>query len=56
MVPLSPRPPRADHLSSGQYPSGGIPLAPEKMLDTHLATDLIGDAMFDAYDIALLVS
>jgi uncharacterized LabA/DUF88 family protein len=26
------------------------------MLDTHIATDLIGDATFDVYDIALLVS
>jgi uncharacterized LabA/DUF88 family protein len=28
----------------------------EKMLDTFIATDLIGDATFDAYDIALIVS
>ena len=26
------------------------------MLDTHIATDLIGDATFDVYDIALIVS
>jgi uncharacterized LabA/DUF88 family protein len=26
------------------------------MLDTHIATDLIGDATFDVYDIAILVS
>jgi uncharacterized LabA/DUF88 family protein len=26
------------------------------MLDTRIATDLIGDATFDAYDVALLVS
>jgi uncharacterized LabA/DUF88 family protein len=56
MVPIYRRTPREDQLSSCQYTSGGIPIAPEKMLDTHVATDLIGDAMFDAYDIALLVS
>ena len=43
-------------LSSCQYTSGGIPIAPEKMLDTFIATDLIGDATFDAYDIALILS
>jgi uncharacterized LabA/DUF88 family protein len=48
--------PREDQLSGCQYTSGGIPIAPEKMLDTHIATDLIGDAAFDTYDIALLVS
>jgi len=56
MVPIYRRTPREDQLSSCQYTSGGIPIAPEKMLDTHIATDLIGDAAFDAYDIALLVS
>ncbi len=56
MVPIYRRTPREDQLGSAQYTSGGIPIAPEKMLDTHIATDLIGDATFDAYDIALLVS
>lgn len=56
MVPIYRRTPREDQLSGCQYTSGGIPIAPEKMLDTHVATDLIGDAVFDAYDIALLVS
>jgi uncharacterized LabA/DUF88 family protein len=56
MVPIYRRTPREDQLASAQYTSGGIPIAPEKMLDTHIATDLIGDATFDAYDIALLVS
>lgn len=56
MVPIYRRTPREDQLSSAQYTSGGIPIAPEKMLDTHIATDLVGDATFDAYDIALLVS
>jgi uncharacterized LabA/DUF88 family protein len=56
MVPIYRRTPREDQLSRCQYTSGGIPIAPEKMLDTHVATDLIGDAVFDAYDIALLVS
>ena len=56
MVPIYRRTPREDQLSSCQYTSGGIPIAPEKMLDTHIATDLVGDATFDAYDIALLVS
>jgi uncharacterized LabA/DUF88 family protein len=56
MVPIYRRTPRDDQLAGRQYTSGGIPIAPEKMLDTHIATDLIGDATFDAYDIALLVS
>ena len=41
---------------SCNFTAGGIPIAPEKMLDTHIATDLIGDATFDVYDIALIVS
>jgi uncharacterized LabA/DUF88 family protein len=56
MVPIYRRTPKEEHLSSSQFTAGGIPIAPEKMLDTHIATDLIGDATFDAYDIALLVS
>lgn len=56
MVPIYRRTPREDQLSSCQYTSGGIPIAPEKMLDTFIATDLIGDATFDTYDIALIVS
>jgi uncharacterized LabA/DUF88 family protein len=56
MVPIFRRTPREDQLFSCNFTSGGIPIAPEKMLDTHIATDLIGDATFDVYDIALLVS
>jgi len=56
MVPIFRRTPREDQLGSCNFTSGGIPIAPEKMLDTHIATDLIGDATFDVYDIALLVS
>ena len=56
MVPIYRRTPREDQLATCQYTSGGIPIAPEKMLDTHIATDLVGDATFDAYDIALLVT
>jgi uncharacterized LabA/DUF88 family protein len=56
MVPIFRRTPREDQLSSCNFTAGGIPIAPEKMLDTHIATDLIGDATFDVYDIALLVS
>jgi uncharacterized LabA/DUF88 family protein len=56
MVPIFRRTPREDQLVSSNFTSGGIPIAPEKMLDTHIATDLIGDATFDVYDIALLVS
>jgi uncharacterized LabA/DUF88 family protein len=56
MVPIYRRTPREDQLSRCQYTSGGIPIAPEKMLDTFIATDLIGDATFDSYDIALIVS
>lgn len=56
MVPIYRRTPREDQLSSCQYTSGGIPIAPEKKLDSYIATDLIGDATFDGYDVALLVS
>lgn len=56
MVPIYRRTPREDQLTGAQFTSGGIPIAPEKMLDTRIATDLVGDATFDAYDIALLVS
>jgi uncharacterized LabA/DUF88 family protein len=56
MVPIFRRTPREDQLNSCNFTSGGIPIAPEKMLDTSIATDLIGDATFDVYDIALLVS
>jgi uncharacterized LabA/DUF88 family protein len=55
-VPIFRRTPREDQLFSCNFTSGGIPIAPEKMLDTHIATDLIGDATFDVYDIALIVS
>jgi uncharacterized LabA/DUF88 family protein len=56
MVPIFRRTPREDQLNSCNFTAGGIPIAPEKMLDTHIATDLIGDATFDVYDVALLVS
>src|SRR5262245_6751959 len=56
MVPIYRRTPREDQLGNAQYTSGGIPIAPEKTLDTRIATDLIGDATFDAYDLAILVS
>jgi uncharacterized LabA/DUF88 family protein len=56
MVPIFRRTPREDQLASCNFTAGGIPIAPEKMLDTQIATDLIGDATFDVYDIALIVS
>src|SRR5262249_26365015 len=56
VVPILRRTPREDNLYSANYTSGGIPIAPEKMLDTHVAVDLIGDATFDVYDIAILVT
>ncbi len=56
MVPIFRRTPREDQLGSANFTAGGIPIAPEKMLDTHIATDLIGDATFDVYDVALLVT
>lgn len=56
MVPIVRRTPREDQLFSSNFTSGGIPIAPEKMLDTHMAVDLIGDATFDVYDIAVIVS
>ena len=56
MVPVYRRTPREDQLGRAQYTSGGIPIAPEKTLDTRIATDLIGDATFEVYDVALLVT
>lgn len=56
VIPIFRRTPREDNLYSANYTSGGIPIAPEKMLDTHIATDLIGDATFDVYDIAVLMT
>ena len=56
MVPIFRRTPREDQLTSCNFTAGGIPIAPEKMLDTQIATDLIGDATFDVYDIALIMS
>jgi uncharacterized LabA/DUF88 family protein len=56
MVPIFRRTPREDQLFSANFTSGGIPIAPEKMLDTHMAVDLIGDATFDVYDIAVIIS
>jgi uncharacterized LabA/DUF88 family protein len=56
MVPVYRRTPKEDQLMSAQYTSGGIPIAPEKTLDTRIATDLIGDATFELYDVAILVT
>ena len=56
VVPVYRRTPKEEHLGSAQYTSGGIPIAPEKTLDTRIATDLIGDATFELYDVALLVT
>jgi uncharacterized LabA/DUF88 family protein len=56
VVPIFRRTPREDQLGSAQYTSGGIPIAPEKTLDTRIATDLIGDASFELYDVAILVT
>lgn len=56
MVPVYRRTPKEDQLGKAQYTSGGIPIAPEKTLDTRIATDLIGDATFEVYDVALLVT
>ncbi|HEX5998312.1 MAG TPA: NYN domain-containing protein [Hyphomicrobiaceae bacterium] len=56
VVPVVRRTPKEEQLGSAQYTSGGIPIAPEKTLDTRIATDLIGDATFESYDIAILVT
>jgi uncharacterized LabA/DUF88 family protein len=56
MVPVYRRTPREEQLGGAQYTAGGIPIAPEKTLDTRIATDLIGDATFEVYDVALLVT
>ena len=50
------RTPRHDRLGSSNFTVGGIPIAPEKQLDTLVTTDLIVDAMYDVYDIAFLIS
>jgi uncharacterized LabA/DUF88 family protein len=50
------RTPRYDRLGSSNFTVGGIPIAPEKQLDTLVTTDLIADAMYDVYDIAFLIS
>ena len=50
------RTPRFDRLGSSNFTVGGIPIAPEKQLDTLVTTDLIADAMYDVYDIAFLIS
>jgi uncharacterized LabA/DUF88 family protein len=50
------RTPRHDRLGSSNFTVGGIPIAPEKQLDTLVTTDLIADAMYDVYDIAFLIS
>jgi uncharacterized LabA/DUF88 family protein len=56
VVPVLRRTPKEDQLASAQYTSGGIPIAPEKTLDTRIATDLLGDAGFELYDVAILVT
>jgi uncharacterized LabA/DUF88 family protein len=56
VVPVLRRTPKEEQLTSAQYTSGGIPIAPEKTLDTRIATDLIGDAGFELYDVAILVT
>jgi hypothetical protein len=56
VVPVYRRTPKQEHLTRAQYTAGGIPIAPEKTLDTRIATDLIGDATFELYDVAILVS
>ena len=56
VVPVYRRTPKEEQLTSAQYTAGGIPIAPEKTLDTRIATDLIGDATFELYDVALLVT
>lgn len=56
VIPIFRRTPRKDQLHSANFTSGGIPIAPEKKLDTHIATDLIGDGTFDIYDIAILAT
>jgi uncharacterized LabA/DUF88 family protein len=56
VVPVYRRTPKEDQLMSAQYTSGGIPVAPEKTLDTRIVTDLIGDATFELYDVAILVT
>ncbi len=56
VIPILRRTPKEDNLYSANYTSGGIPIAPEKMLDTQVAVDLIADATFDVYDIAILMT
>jgi uncharacterized LabA/DUF88 family protein len=43
-------------LYRARYTSDGVPLAREKRVDVQLCADLMADASFDMYDVAMLVS
>ena len=43
-------------LKSAHYSASGVPLAQEKGVDVRLCTDLMADAVFDVFDIALVIS
>jgi uncharacterized LabA/DUF88 family protein len=43
-------------LRTADYTADGIPLAPEKRVDTQLCADLIADGAFNIYDVAVLVA
>jgi uncharacterized LabA/DUF88 family protein len=38
------------------YGADGVPLAREKLVDTHLCTDLVADAACDVYDVAIILT
>ncbi len=43
-------------LPTATYTSDGVPIAAEKQVDTRFCTEMIADAVFDIYDVAVVVS
>jgi uncharacterized LabA/DUF88 family protein len=43
-------------LKATKYTSDGVPIAEEKRVDTAFCTELIADAVYDLYDVAVVVS
>ncbi len=52
--PLQRRTPQ--RLRSAQYTSDGVPIADEKRVDTAFCTELIADAVYDIFDVAVVIS
>ena len=43
-------------LPTATYTSDGVPIAAEKQVDTRFCTEMIADAVYDIYDVAVVVS